>query len=182
MKNLTSLSISELELRNDYSINSSEAIRNILQKGGTISSTTNLIIGISLLVLGIIIYIANSNYSMVLGKINYMNCNGNNCVVYVQYQISHAVYVKEFLLDKNYKCPPDNMIPITYDNSNPNNCYIGQENYSTLRWTLLGFGALFILFWAGSTTELFDINNFIPEFSLYTKTETPSGLYVVSKK
>ena len=174
-----------MELRNDYSLDSLDAINNILQEGGTIDNTTNLIIGISLLVVGIIIYIGNSNYSSTNGKINYMNCNSNHCVLYVEYVHNYTVYTKEFILDKNYTCPPDNLVNITYETSNPNNCYIGSSNYSILTYLLMGTGLFFVVLWYFISIDMSDLGlglGILPDFSSYTKTETPTGLYVVSKK
>lgn len=181
MKSLSSLSISDLKLRKNYSIDSIEAIDNILQQGGTLSNTTNLIIGISLLVLGIVIFIGNNNYSSTTGKINYMNCNGKNCVIFVEYTVNNSVFVKEFLLDKNYTCPPDNLVNIIYEISNPDNCYIGSNIYSTLMYLLMSTGIIFIVFWYLVSIGV-DSFGLISDNNLYSKTETPNGLYVVSRK
>ena len=157
----------------------------LTQTGGDFEydNTTNLIIGIALLVVAGIIFIGENSYVATNGNINYLNCNTTNCLLGVQYQVNGSTYKKDFIVDMNYIRPSNNQISVTYEVENPNNSYMGTSNYNAVMYGRIGGGIFFLGLWHYlSSKKRTDSTYFGPSFSIYTKTETPSGLYVVSKK
>jgi hypothetical protein len=146
---LLSLSLTDMPFNNRTSIRTSDAINALLQTGGEFeyNNTTNLIIGIVLLVISGIIFIGENNYMTINTNINYLNCNQDNCLLGVQFVVDGKTYTKEFNVDLNYVFPDNNQITITYQISNPNNNYIGNYDYNTLVYILSAIGIFFIGLW-----------------------------------
>jgi hypothetical protein len=186
MKNdLVSLSLTDMPFNNRESIRTSDAIRMIMQTGGTFeyNNTTNLIIGIALLAIGGVIFIGENNYTTVNASIDYLNCTSTDCLLGVQFGVNSNTYKKEFNVDINFIRPTDNNITITYEITNPNNNYMGTSNYNMIMYILIGVGLFFIGLWKYISSGTDDNSSSIEATdSIYKKTETPSGLYVVSKK
>lgn len=184
-KELVSLSLTDMSFNNFESIETMDAIKMLIQKGGEFEydNTTNLIIGIALLAVAGVIFIGENNYAVTNGNINYLNCNTTNCVLGVQYQVKGNTYKKDFTVDVKYTRPTNNNVVITYETSDPNNSYMGTSNYKTVMYIMVGGGIFFLGLWYYlSSKKKTDSSFFGPSLSIYTKTETPSGLYVVSKK
>jgi hypothetical protein len=174
-----------MPFNNQSPIGTTEVINILLQQGGEFeyNNSTNLIIGIALLAVGGVIFIGENNYSSVNGTIDYLNCNVSNCLLGVQFTVNGNTYKKDFSVDASYTRPANNQVTITYEIANPNNNYLGTSSYNTIMYILLGTGIFFMALWGylsspGSKNTSF----YVPGLSIYTKTETPSGLYVVSKK
>jgi hypothetical protein len=185
MSNLLSLSLTDMSFNNFESLKTPEIINMLVQKGGEFeyNNTTNLIIGIALLAVGGVIFIGENNYLETDGYINYLNCNNTNCSLGVQYQVNGNTYKKEFTVSIDYVRPSNNKIQVTYESSDPNNSYMGSSNYNSIIYAMFGGGIFFIILWYYLSTSKKESNTFfVPSLSIYTKTETPSGLYVISKK
>lgn len=184
-RDLVSLSLTDMSFNNFDSVKTPELISMLIQKGGEFEydNTTNLIIGIALLVVAGIIFIGENNYAVTNGNINYLNCSTTSCLLGVQYQVSGITYKKDFTVNMDYLRPSDNQITITYDTTNPANSYMGTSNYDTIMYIMIGVGIFFLglWYWLSSKKEA-NSTFFGSSLSIYTKTETPSGLYVVSKK
>jgi len=184
-KDLVSLSLTDMSFNNVDSIKTPELISMLIQKGGEFEydNTTNLIIGIALLVVAGVIFIGENNYAVTNANINYLNCNTTSCLLGVQYQVDGNTYKKDFTVDMNYVRPSNNQLIITYDSSDPNNSYMGTSNYNTIMYVMIGAGIFFLGLWYYLSSKKRTNSTFFgPSLSIYTKTETPSGLYVVSKK
>lgn len=182
---LISLSLTDFIFNNYESIDTMDAIKMLTQKGGEFeyNNSTNLIIGIALLVIAGVIYIGENNFKVTNGNINYVNCNKTNCTLGVEYQVNNNIYNKEYNLNVSYVNYPNNQVVITYESLNPNNSYVGTSNYNTIIYLLVGGGLFFLGLWYYFCTKRGSDSSFFGEdLNIYTKTETPSGLYVVSKK
>jgi hypothetical protein len=182
---LVSLSLTDMPFYNRESIRTSDAINILIQTGGTFeyNNTTNLIIGIALLAIAGVIFIGENNYTTANARIDYLNCSSTNCLLGVQFGVNGDTYKKDYTVDMNFIRPSNNYVTVTYELTNPNNNYMGTSNYNIIMYILIGLGLFFIGLWNyvscnkecnSSTLESTDI--------IYKKTETPSGLYVVSKK
>lgn len=182
---LVSLSLTDMPFNNRESIRTSDAIKILLQSGGNFeyNNTTNLIIGIALLAIAGVIFVGENNYTTVNASIDYLNCSSTNCLLGVQFRANGDTYKKDFIVDMNFIRPTNNYVTVTYELTNPNNNYMGTSNYNIIMYILIGLGLFFIGLWNyvscnkecnSSTLDLTD--------TIYKKTETPSGLYVVSKK
>ena len=182
---LLSLSLTDMPFNNTKSIGTTEAINMLFQTGGDFeyNNTTNLIIGIALLAISGVIFIGENNYATVDASIDYLNCDSTKCLLGIQYVVNGITYKKDFPVDINYTRPDNNQITITYQLSNPTNNYMGTSNYNTIMYILIVLGLFFIGMWYYLSTKKNGSSSFQgPSLSIYTKTETPSGLYVVSKK
>ncbi len=182
---LLSLSLTDMPFDNTKSIGTTEAINMLLQTGGDFeyNNTTNLIIGIALLSISVVIFIGENNYATIDGSIIYLNCDSTQCLLGVQYIVNGTTYKKDFPVDINYIRPDNNRVTITYELSNPTNNYMGTSNYDTIMYILIAIGIFFIGMWYYLSTKKSGSSSFSgPSMSIYTKTKTPSGLYVVSKK
>jgi hypothetical protein len=174
-----------MTFNNDESINTIDALNMLIQKGGEFeyNNTTNLIIGIALLAVSGVIFIGENNYVVTNANVNYLNCNTSNCALGVQYQVNGNTYTKNFTVDVNYVRPSNNQITITYESSDPNNSYMGTSSYNMIMYIMICGGLFFIGLWYYlSIKKKSDGASFDSSLSIYTKTETPSGLFVVSKK
>jgi hypothetical protein len=174
-----------MPFNNKESIGTTDAINMLFQTGGDFeyNNTTNLIIGIALLVISGVIFIGENNYATVDASIDYLNCDSTKCLLGVQYVVNGITYKKDFPVNINYTRPDNNQITITYELSNPTNNYMGTSNYNTIMYILIVLGLFFIGMWYYLSTKKNGSSSFQgPSLSIYTKTETPSGLYVVSKK
>ena len=183
--NLVSLSLTDMPFNNTKSIGTTDAINMLFQTGGDFeyNNTTNLIIGIALLAISGVIFIGGNNYAIVDASIDYLNCDLTQCLLGVQYIVNGITYKKDFPVDINYTRPNNNLISITYELSNPTNTYISTSNYNVIMYILILLGLFFIGMWYYLSTKKNGNSSFQgPSLSIYTKTETPSGLYVVSKK
>lgn len=182
---LLSLSLTDMHFNDETSINTSDAINMILQKGGEFeyNNTTNLIIGVALLAIAGVIFIGENNYETAIANIDYINCNVSNCIVGAQFLVNGNTYKKDFIVDMSFTRPTNNKVTITYQIENPNNNYLGTSNYDMIMYILTAVGIFFIGIWhylsSGTNTNS---SFYTPSLSVYTKTETPAGLYEISKK
>jgi hypothetical protein len=184
-KELLSLSLTDMSFNNFESISTMQALKMLIQKGGDFeyNNATNLIIGIALLAIGGVIFIGENSSAVTNGTINYLNCNTKNCVLGVQYQVNAITYNKDFIVDLKYERPADGIIVVTYETSDPNSSRIGATNYNTIMYIMFGLGIFFLAMWYYLSMDNKKESIFFePSVSIYTKTETPSGLYVVSKE
>ena len=183
-KDFISLSLTDMSFNNYDSTKTSDVINMLTQIGGEFeyNNTTNLIIGIALLVVSGVIFIGENKYTVINGTIEYLNYNALNCLLGIQYQVNGNTYKKDFTVDINYVRPPNNIVIVSYEQSNPNNSYIGTSNYNMIMYIMTGIGIFFIGLWYYLLRKKTDGTFLGPSLSIYTKTETPSGLYVVSKK
>jgi hypothetical protein len=183
-KNLLSLSLTDMSFDNITSLKTPEVINLLLQKGGDFyyNNTTNLIIGLAFIALSVVIFIGENNYLTTSGNIIYLNCNNDNCSLGVQYSVDSITYKKEFTVESDYLRPDNNQVSISYESSYPNNSRLGSSNYNTIIYTMGGIGLFFICLWFYFSSEKSTKIDFNPSFDIYTKTSTPNGLYVVSKK
>lgn len=184
-KDLLSLSLTDIPFNNNESVATSEIINMLVQTGGDFeyNNTTNLIIGIALLAIGGIIAIGENNWTTINANIEYLNCNLTNCTLGVDYQVNGITYKKDFTIDLDYLNYSSKQITITYDLSDPSNSYLGTSNYNTIMFALFGVSIFFLGLWYYlSTKEKSLSSSFTPSLSIFTKTETPTGLYTVSDK
>lgn len=185
INDLVSLSLTDVPFNNKESIGTTEVINMLFQTGGDFeyNNTTNLIIGIALLAISGVIFIGETNYTTVDASIDYLNCDMTKCLLGVHFIVDGNTYKKDFPVDINYIRPDNNKITITYELSNPTNNYMGTSNYNMIMYILIVVGLFFIGMWYYLSTKTNKSSTFPgPSLSIYTKTETPSGLYVVSKK
>lgn len=154
MKSESTLSSSIFKLSNEKMMNHTT----INQIGGEFEydNSTNLIIGLILITIAVVIFIGKNNWLSTNANLDYMNCNTNNCVIGLDYQVNGNLYKKEFTVPLDYNKSLLNNIIITYNPENPNSSYFGNDKYNDYVYILGGVGIIFLViyyFFTNSTNS-----------------------------
>jgi hypothetical protein len=183
ISDLLSLSLTDMPLNKNKSVRTSEAIDMIFQTGGEFeyNNSTNLIIGIALLVIAIVIFIGESNWTTITADVEYLNCNMSNCTLGVNYLVNGMTYKKDFTVSIDYQRPSDNKVDLSYESGNPATSYLGPSNYNNYIYIFGGLGILFLGIWFTYLNKSEGSSSFIPTLNFSSKTETPGLIYSVSE-
>ena len=179
ISDLLSLSLTDRPLNNDQSLRTSELINMIVQQGGNFeyNNSTNLIIGIALLVIATVIFIGENNWASVNARVEHLNCNMSNCILIVEYHVNNTTYKKDYIVPSDYKRPSDNHVMISYDLSNPSISYLGTSNYNNYVYILAGVGVIFLGIWCVFLDKNASYSSFIPALNFSSKTESQNAIY-----
>lgn len=180
---LLSLSLTDRPLNQNNTLETSEVIKIIVQKGGEFeyNNTTNLIIGLSVLVIATIIFIGESNWITTNAQINYLNCGLSNCALGVEYQVNNTIYKNEFTVPLNYQYPANNQVNISYDVTNPKSCNLSSLNYNNYIYILIGIGIIFMGIWYSRLDVSSRGSLFVPSLNFSSKTESSNTIYSMTE-
>lgn len=178
---LLSLSLTDRPLQQNNILETSEIVNMILQKGGEFeyNNTTNLIIGISILVIATVIFIGESNWTTTTAEIEYLNCNLSNCILGISYQVGETIYKNEFPVLLDYQRPSTNQIIISYDKTNPKSCSLNSSNYNNYIYILIGFGLIFLVCWYSNSESSSSDDLSIPSLNFSSKTDASNAIYTM---
>lgn len=176
---LLSLSLTDRPLNQNKTLETSEIINMIVQKGGEFeyNNTTNLIIGIAILVVATVIFIGESNWVNTTAHIEYLNCSLSNCVLGVEYRANETIYKNEFTVPLDYKRPANNIVDISYELSSPKSCVLGSSNYNNYVYILFGAGIIFLSIWYLQMDKSSHSSPFISGLNFSSRTEPSNTIY-----
>lgn len=178
---LLSLSLTDMLLNKNNLVNTTEAIEMIVQSGGNFeyNNSTNLIIGVALLVIATVVFIGESNWKTINANVEYLNCSMSDCTMGIDYQVNGMTYKKDFVVPLDYKRPSNNKVELSYDTSDPKNSYLGSSNYNNYIYVLVGLGIIFLGIWCAYLDKNEGHGSFIPTLNFSGKTEQPGLIYSV---
>jgi hypothetical protein len=185
---LLSLSLTDFKAINTQILDTNAVVKMLLQTqqsqvagGFGYDNTTNFILGLGLIIIGIMVLTYENNYVDTSANITHLICSNNVCILGVEFNVGNLLYKKEFTVEQDYVRPVSNKEIISYLVSEPSNCYLGSSDYSMYGYGVLGVGSLLFLLWAFFLNS--DYEEELPNLqnSLYSTEKIPSGLFIARK-